>query len=165
MHKNNQQLLSTIMSQGDDRYYNLNSLWMDYQYDADYEFGVTYRNAYTAYYEDCQNNYQGNKNLYAMYLPSVCRKLVTPLPISSLSLSSTSWRTTDLSYTFTLYQDEHIFVRYQYSTCGNSYVITRLVIDSVAIKHTASISGDSWYTGNSGLWQGVLSSGRHNIAV
>ena len=165
MHKNNQQLLSTIMSQGDDRYYNLNSLWMDYENDADYEFGVTYRNAYTAYYEDCQNNYQGNKNLYAMYLPSACRKLVTSLPTGSLSLSSTSWRTTDLSYTFTLYQDEHIFVRYQYSAPGYTYVFTRLVIDSVAIKHTASISGDSRYTGNSGMWQGVLSSGRHTIAV
>ena len=86
MHKNNQQLLSTIMSQGDERYYNLNSLWMDYQDDADYEFGVTYHNAYSAYFEDCQNNYQGNKNLYAMYLPSACRKLVTTLPTSSLSL-------------------------------------------------------------------------------
>ena len=94
------------MSQGDDRYYNLNSLWMDYQYDAEYEFGVTYHNAYSAYFEDYQNNYQGNKNLYAMYLPSACRKLVTSLPTSFLSLP-TSWRTTDLSYTFTLYQDEH----------------------------------------------------------
>ena len=168
MHKNNQQLLSTIMSQGDDRYYNLNSLWMDYQNDADYEFGVTYHNAYSAYFEDCQNNYQGNKNLYAMYLPSACRKLVTSLSTSSLSLSTTDWKTIDLSSTFTLYQDEHIFVRYQFSTSNNygySYVFTRLVIDSVPIKHTASISGDNCFTGNSGMWQGVLSSGRHTIAV
>ena len=100
-----------------------------------------------------------------MYLPSACRKLVTSLPTTSLTLSSTSWKTTDLSYTLTLYQDEHIFVRYQYSAPGYSYVFTRLMIDSVAIKHTASISGDNQYIGNSGMWQGVLSSGRHTIAV
>ena len=166
LHKNNQQLLSTIMSQGDDRYYNLNSLWMDYQYDADYEFGVTYRNyLYRTYFEDCQDNYQGNKNLYAMFLPSTCTDLVNLRPISSLSLSTTSWKTTDLSYSFTLYQDEHIFVRYQYSAHSFSYLLTRLVIDSVPIKQTASIAGDSHFTGNSGMWQGVLSSGRHTIAV
>ena len=88
MHKNNQQLLSTIMSQGDDAYYSLNSLWMDYQNDAEYEFGVTYRNAYSTYFEDCQDNYQGNKNLYAMYLPSACRRLATYLPTNTLSLST-----------------------------------------------------------------------------
>ena len=164
LHINNQQLLSTIMTHGNNLYYSLNSLWMDYQNDADYEFGVTYQNAYSTYFEDCQNNYQGNKNLYAMYLPFGCRRLVTYLPTSSLTLSTTSWKTTDLSYSFTLYQDEHIFVRYQYSTYGYTYVITRLVIDSVPIKHTASITGAS-YTGNSGMWQGVLSSGTHSIAV
>ena len=166
LNMNDKQLLSTIMSQGDDYYYSLNSLWMDYQNDAEYEFGVTHRNDYSStYFEDCQNNYQGNKNLYAMYLPSVCRSLVNLRPTSSLSLSTTSWKTTDLTSTFKLYQDEHIFVRYQYSAPSNSYVFTRLVIDSVPIKHTASISGDSRFTGNSGMWQGVLSSGKHTIVV
>ena len=112
LHKNNQQLLSTIMFQGNGYYYSVNSLWMDYERDAEYEFGVTYRNAYNTYFEDCQANYQGNKNLYAMYLPSNCRKWVNLRPTSSLSISSTSWRTTDLSYTFTLSRDEHMFVRY-----------------------------------------------------
>ena len=166
LNMNDKQLLSTIMSQGDDYYYSLNSLWMNSQRYAEYEFGVTYRNTYgSTYFEDCQDNYQGNKNLYAMYLPSTCGSLVNLRPTSSLSLSTTSWKTTDLTYTFTLYQDEHIFVRYQYSAPGNSYVFTRLVIDSVPIKHTASISGDSRFTGNSGMWQGVLSSGKHTIAV
>ena len=100
------------------------------------------------------------------YLPSTCSGRVYLRPTSSLSLSTTSWRTTDLSYTFTLYQDEHIFVRYQYTAyLSNSYVITRLVIDSVPMKHTASIIGNEYYHGNSGMWQGVLSSGRHTIAV
>ena len=166
LHKNNQQLLSTIMRQGNDRYYSLNSLWMDYQNDAEYEFGVTYRNTYSSYFQDCQENYQGNKNLYAMYLPSTCRRFVTLRPTSSLSLSTTAWKTTDLSYTFSLYRDEHIFVRYQYSAyLSSTYVFTRLVIDSVPMKHTASVTGNDYYHGNSGMWQGVLSSGRHTIAV
>ena len=39
------------------------------------------------------------------------------------------------------------------------------MIDSVPIKHTASITGTNYYHGNSGMWQGILSSGRHTIAV
>ena len=166
MHKNNQQLTSTIMAQGGNLYYSLNSLWMDYQAAAEYEFGVTYRNLHTTYFEDCRDNYQGNKNLYAMYLPTTCSKLATVRPTSSLSLSSTSWMTTDLSYSFTLSQDKHIIVRYQYSAEGyRSYTITRLVIDSVPMKHTASVTGSDYYSGNSGMWQGVLSKGTHTIAV
>ena len=166
LHKNNQQLTSTIMLQGNNRYYTVNSLWMEYQPDAEYEFGVTYRNNYYSYFEDCQDNYQGNKNLYAMYLPSTCSGLVYLRPTASLSLSTTSWKVTDLSYTFTLYRDEHIFVRYQYGAyLSSSYVFTRLVIDSVPMKHTTSATGNDYYHGNSGMWQGVLSSGRHTIAV
>ena len=166
LHKNNEQLLSTIMTQGDERYYSMNSLWMDYQADAEYEFGVSYRNYYNSYFEDCQDNYQGNKNLYAMYLPSTCGRFVTLKPTGSLSLSSTSWRATDLSYSFSLSRDYHIIVRYQYSAAGRStYTVTRLVIDSVPVKHTASITGNEYYAGNSGMWQGVLSSGSHTIYV
>ena len=167
MHKNNQQLTSTIMTQGRGLYYTVNSLWMEYQRYAEYEFGVTYRTLDSnTNLEDCRENYQGNKNLYAMYLPSTCRGLVYLRPTSTLSISTSSWKATDLSYTFTLSQDEHIFVRYQYSVyLSNSYIITRLAINSVPIKHTASIIGNDDYHGNSGMWQGVLSSGRHTIAV
>ena len=165
LHMNNEQLTSTTMMKGNNYYYSLNSLWMDWQYDAEYEFGVTYQNYYSSYFEDCQNNYQGNKNLYAMYLPSNCRRLVNLRPTSSLSLSTSAWMTTDLSSSFTLYQDEHIFVRYQYTAYLYSYIITRLVIDSVAMKHTASITGNDYYHGNSGMWQGVLNSGTHTVSV
>ena len=165
LHMNNEQLTSTTMMKGNNYYYSLNSLWMDWQYDAEYEFGVTYQNYYYSYFEDCQNNYQGNKNIYAMYLPSNCRRLVNLRPTSSLSLSTSAWMTTDLSYSFTLYQDEHIFVRYQYTAYLYSYIITRLVIDSVAMKHTASITGNDYYHGNSGMWQGVLNSGTHTVSV
>ena len=167
MHKNNQQLTSTIMTQGYDNYFTVNSLWMDYESYAEYEFGLTYRNTYgNTHFEDCRENYQGNKNLYAMYLPSNCRRLSNLRPTSSLSISSTSWRTTDLSYSFTLSRDEHIFVRYQYgASVTTTYIVTRLLIDSVAMKHTASIIGNEYFHGNSGMWQGILSRGRHSIAV
>jgi len=164
MNQNNQQLKSTIMTQGDEYYYNVNSLWMGYLPFAEYEFGLTYRTRYSSYFEDCQNNYQGNKNLYAMYLPSSCSVMATFRPTSSLSISS-SWKNTDLSYIFTLYQTEHIIVRYQYSSRGyNTYLITRLSIDIIRQK-TAAITGNTYYTGNSGMWQGPLSSGIHNITV
>ena len=166
LHKNNEQLTPTIMAQGHNYYYSMNSLWMKYSSYAEYEFGVTYRNAYNSYFQDCQENYQGNKNLYAMYLPSNCRMLVHLRPTSSLSLSTTSWRSTDLSSSFTLSRDEHIFVRYQYSSyLSGTFVITRLVIDSVVMKHASSITGNDHYHGNSGMWQGVLTSGRHTITL
>ena len=166
LHKNNQQITSTIMSQGDDYYFNVNGLCMEYERYGEYEYGITYRNRYASYFEDCRNNYQGNKNLYAMYLPSSCSVQTNLRPTGSLSLSSTSWRTTDLSYSFRLYQTEHIIVRYQYGSYGRlSYMITRLVIDSVPQPHTAAITGNYYYAGNSGFWQGVLSSGTHTISV
>ena len=166
LHKNNQQLTSTIMTQGTDLYYTMNSLWMEYQPNAEYEFGVTYRNHYSSYFEDCRENYLGNKNLYAVYLPATCRILINLKRTGSLSLSSTSWGLTDLIHTITLNEDEHIFVRYQYSApLQYSYIFTRLVINSSSIKHTASATGNDYYHGNSGMWQGILSSGRHTIAV
>ena len=107
LHMNNQQLKSTIMSQGNNYYLNLNGLYMsNYQYNAEYEFGLTYRNAYSLYFEDCHNNYQGNKNLCAMYLPPSCRKLISNQRRNTLYLSTTGWKTIDLNYTFTLSQTE-----------------------------------------------------------
>ena len=54
MHK---QLTLSIMAQGYNYYYNLNSLWMDFQFDAEYVFGVTYHNTYSIFFEDCWENY------------------------------------------------------------------------------------------------------------
>ena len=101
-----------------------------------------------------------------MYLPSSCRTLSNIRGNGPLSLSTTGWKTTDLNYSFTLSQTAHIIVRYQYSAFSrNTYTINRLLIDSVPVKHTASITGNTYFAGNSGMWQGVLSSGRHTIAV
>ena len=166
LHKNYQQLTSTIMSHGDNHYFTLNSLWMAYENKANYEFGLTYFNSHNCDFEDCHDNYQGNKNLYAMYLPSACREIYSMWSENSLSLSTTGWKATDLNYSFTLSHVEHIIVRYQYSAFGrNTYTVTRLLIDSIPTKHTASITGNTYFAGNSGMWQGILSSGTHTITV
>ena len=167
MHQNNQQLKSTNMIQGYEHYCNLNSLWMNYPNTAEYEFGLTYATPHTTYFEDCRNNYQGNKNLYAMYLPQRCRVLAYIRPTNSHSISTTAWRNTDLSYTFTLSRTEHLIVRYQLSADlggKTTYLMTRLVVDSVK-KQTAAITGNTYYVGNSGMWQGALTSGKHTITV
>ena len=162
MHQNNQQLKSTSMIQGNEYYLNLNSLWMKYLDDAEYDFGLTYFNDYPSYFEDCRNNYQSNKNLYAMYLPTTCSILATIEPTTSLRISNTNWMNTDLSYTFTLHRAEHIIVRYHYSNDGdNTHTFTRLYIDSVQ-QQTYCITGNTALAGNSGLWQGALSSGKNN---
>ena len=164
MHKNNQQLKLTIMSQGDNFYINLNSLLMSNQNSADYEFGLTYLNYYNSYFEDCRNNYQGSKNLYAMYLPKGCKKLINVKPKGPLSLSITGWVTTDLKYSFTLSQTEHVISTVPLVAIL-IIIVTRLLIDLVPVRHTAAITGNTYFAGNSGMWQGVINSGNHTITV
>ena len=166
MNVNDQQIKSTTMiNQGS--YIELNGLWMKYLPDGDYHFGLTYRNRYSSYFEDCRNSYTNNKNLYAMTLPSSrCSVVANVEPTSFLYLSPSSWINTDLSYKFTLSQTNHVIVRYQISGPGRStYTVTRLSINSVPQPHTASIRGSKAYSGNSGFWQGVLSSGTYTITV
>ena len=55
---------------------------------------------------------------------------------------------------------------YQYSGYGgSSYIVMRLSIDSVVQKHTVSLTGDTVYAGNFGLWQGSLNSGAHKVTL
>ena len=41
----------------------------------------------------------------------------------------------------------------------------RLSIDSIAQKYSASLSGNTYYAGNFGLWQGSLNSGKHKVTL
>ena len=41
----------------------------------------------------------------------------------------------------------------------------RLSIDSVAQKHTVSLTVNTHYAGNFGLWQGFLNSGAHKATL
>ena len=55
---------------------------------------------------------------------------------------------------------------YQYSGYGgDSHVVMRLSIDSRAQKHTVSLTGNTHYAGNFGLWQGSLNSGAHKATL
>ena len=56
---------------------------------------------------------------------------------------------------------------YQYAgySTGNSHTVMRLTIDSVSQQHTVSLTGDTFYVGNFGLWQGSLNSGTHNVTL
>ena len=40
-----------------------------------------------------------------------------------------------------------------------------LNIDSVAQKHTVSLTGDTTFAGNFGLWQGSLDIGSHKVTL
>ena len=55
---------------------------------------------------------------------------------------------------------------YQYAGHGgNAYIVMRLNIDSVAQPHTMSLTGNTRYAGDFGLWQGSLNSGAHKISL
>ena len=55
---------------------------------------------------------------------------------------------------------------YQYSGwSGNSHTVMRLSVDSVPRKHTVSLTGDTAYAGNFGLWQGSLNTGTHKVTL
>ena len=55
---------------------------------------------------------------------------------------------------------------YQYTGYGgNSYIAMHLNIDSVVQKHTVSLTGNTAYVGNFGLWQGSLNSGAHKVTL
>ena len=172
MHLNNEQISSTTMAKGDNYYVDLSSSWIKELRPGDYQFGVTYRNYGSnsnSYYEDCRNNYTNSQNLYVMVLPSTATCRIRNLePSNSMYVSTTNtWLDTDLSYNIYLSRSSHVIIRYQFSTSGgNSYHITRLLISSKVQQHTTSITGSySNYAGNSGLWQGVLSSGYHHATL
>jgi len=166
MNMNDQQLYSTTMANGNGYYLNFHGMWMKFVYGECY-FGLTYRNAYSStQFEDCQNSYKDNTNLFAITIPDSRCFVRRVEPTTSLSLSTTSWRDTDLSYKRTLNYDHHVIVRYQFSGTGrNTYTITRLTINNVLQPHTASIRSNMYYSGNSGFWQGLLPAGSYTFTV
>ena len=131
-----------------------------------YYFGVTYRTTTSNNFIDCTYNYNGNTNIFAVYLPSRC-SVRSIFPQISLPLSA-SWQNTDLTYKLSLNRLHHVFIRYQFSKLGRDiYTIARLVINSVIQPHIRSIRGNSGnaYTGLFGFWQGSLPAGTYQITV
>jgi len=167
MHMNNEQLSSTAMISGYATYLDNHGLWMKRLNYGKYYFGVSYWNNYNSYFEDCQNNYEGNTNLFTMQLPPRCTVYTSIRPTSSYSLSSGAWRDTDLSTTISFgYTFTHVIIRYQFVGSGrNTYTKTRLLIGNSVQKHTMSMRGNSGYANNAGMWQGVLPRGSHSVKV
>ena len=157
---------STTVTEGNNYYLSQYSLLAERLNTGLHYLGVTYRTATSNNFTDCTYNYNGNTNLYAVYLPSSC-SIRNVFPQTTLSLAS-SWRNTDLSFKLSLSRVHHVFIRYQFSKLGrNTFTIARLVINSVIQPHTTSIRGDSGnaYAGLFGFWQGSLSAGTYQITV
>ena len=101
-----------------------------------------------------------------MMLPPSCA-VTTVSPEKSIALkNSNTWAPTDVTYAFKLSKQSHVIIMYQFAGfAGNSHIVMRLSIDSVPQKHTVSLIGNSAYSGNFGLWQGLLKSGAHKITL
>ena len=155
---------TTSFLKGNNAFLDLHGAWAGDCYDGLHYFGIQYRTPAGLSFTDCKEKYKNNQNLYAMMLPPTC-SVTTVQPKSSFSLSNSNrWASTDVTYSFTLSKQSHVIIMYQYAGSGaNSHVVMRLSIDSVAQKHTVSLTGNTAYVGNFGLWQGSLNSGAHKI--
>ena len=151
---------------GNNAFLDLHGAWAGNMYAGPHYFNIQYRTPAHLSFTDCKEKYINNKNLYAMMLTPSCNAY-TIQPKTKLSLgNSNKWASTDVTYSFTLSKLSHVIIMYQYSGYGgNSYVVMRLSIDSVAQKHTVSLTGDTAYVGNFGLWQGSLSNGAHKVTL
>ena len=151
---------------GDNAFLDLHGAWARNVYPGPHYFNLQYRTPASLSFTDCKEKYINNKNLYAMMLPPSCN-VYTIQPKTKLSLSnSNTWASTDVTYSFTLSKLSHVIIMYQYSGfSGNSYVVMRLSIDSVVQKHTVSLTGNTAYAGNFGLWQGSLNNGAHKVTL
>ena len=157
---------TATLLKGNNHFLDLHGAWARNVYAGPHYFNIQYRTPTGLSFTDCKEKYINNKNLYAMMLPPSCNAF-TIQPQTKLSLgNSNSWASTDVAYSFTLSKLSHVIIMYQYSgTSGNSHVVMRLSINSVAQKHTVSLTGDTIYAGNFGLWQGSLGIGSHKVTL
>ena len=157
---------STTVTEGDNNYLSQYSLIAKYLGTGLHYFGVTYRTRTSNTFTDCTYSYNGNTNLFAVYLPSRC-SVTSVFPQTTLSYSI-SWTDTDLTSKLSLSRIHHVFIRYQFSKdVYGTYTLTRLVINSVIQPHTISIRGSTGnaYAGLFGFWQGSLPAGNYKITV
>ena len=159
-------LNTATLLKGNNHFLDLHGAWAKNVFAGPHYFNIQYRTPAGLSFTDCKEKYTNNKNLYAMMLPPSCNAY-TIQPLTKLSLgNSNSWASTDVTYSFTLSKPSHVIIMYQYSgSGGNSHVVMRLSIDSVAQKHTASLTGNTAYAGNFGLWQASLSTGSHRVTL
>ena len=152
--------------QGNNAFLGLHGAMARNIYAGPHYFSIQYRTHTGLSFTDCKEKYSRNKNLYAMMLPSSCTVTVVD-PKTRFSLSGSDvWASTDVVHSFTLSKQRHVIIMYQYSGEGhNAYNVMRLSINSAAQPHTISLTGNTRYTGNFGLWQGSLNSGTYKVAL
>ena len=157
---------SAVLLKGNNAFLDLHGAWARNVYPGPHYFNLQYRTPASLSFTDCKEKYINNKNLYAMMLPPSCNAY-TIQPKTKLSLgNSNTWASTDVTYSFKLSKLSHVIIMYQYSGyIGGSHVVMRLSIDSVVQKHTVSLTGDTVYAGNFGLWQGSLNGGDHSVTL
>ena len=157
---------TTSFIKGNIAFLDLHGMWAGNGLTGPHYFSIQYRTPTRLSFTDCKEKHKNNQNLYAMMLPPSC-KVATAQPKTSFSLSkSNRWASTDVTYSFTLSRQSHVIVMYQFAGgSGNSHIVMYLSIDSVAQKHTGSITGNTAYAGNFGLWQGSLGSGAHKVTL
>ena len=157
---------TATLLKGNNHFLDLHGAWARYMYAGPHYFNIQYRTPTGFSFTDCKEKYINNKDLYAMMLPPSCRAHNIQ-PKTTLSLANSNrWVLTDVTYSFALSKLSHVIIMYQYSGHGgNSRVVMRLSIDSVAQKHTASLTGNTGYVGNFGLWQGSLNTGNHKATL
>ena len=159
---------SAVLLKGNNAFLDLHGAWARNVYPGPHYFNLQYRTPASLSFTDCKEKYINNKNLYAMMLPPSCNAY-TIQPKTKLSLgNSNKWASTDVTYSFKLSKLSHVIIMYQYSGFiggHGSHVVMRLSIDSVVQKHTVSLTGNTFYAGNFGLWQGSLYGGDHSVTL
>ena len=157
---------TTSFLKGNNAFLDLHGAWAGNSYAGLHYFGIQYRTPASLSFTDCKEKYKNNQNLYAMMLPPGCT-VTTVQPKTSFSLSnSNTWASTDVTNSFTLSKQSHVIIMYQYAGfSGGSHTVMRLNIDSVPQPSTASLTGDTIFAGNFGLWQGSLDSGAHKVTL
>ena len=157
---------TSVLLKGNNAFLDLHGAWARYYYKGPHYFNIQYRTPAGVTFTDCKELYKDNKNLYAMMLPPSC-KVISASPQTTFTLgNSNTWAPTDVISSFTLSRQSHVIIMYQYSGySGSCHIVMRLSIDSVSQQHTASLTGDTAYTGNFGLWQGSLNAGQHKVSL
>ena len=152
--------------QGNNAFLGLHGAMARNIYAGPHYFSIQYRARNGLSFTDCKEKYSGNRNLYAMMLPPSCGATVID-PKTSFSLGNSDvWASTDVVHSFALSKQHHVIIMYQYSGYGgNGYIVMRLSINSVVQTHTVSLTGNTAYVGNFGLWQGALNSGSYKVAL
>ena len=144
----------------------LHGIWAGKYNDGIHYFNVLYRSPTAFQFTDCELKHRDNKNLYVMMLPPTC-KVAMVNPRTHFEVKNTSWVNTDVCHDLKLEETYHVIAMYHFTSEGSEQqsVFNQLTMNSVPMEHTTSISGNTLYTGNTGVWVGGLDKGDYKICL